>query len=161
MVISSCFSRGPEEDLFSHLSQKPDCTTPSPVRLCRGRWCCLAFCSCFHFHKRFRNIFGRKDRILVHFMTSARKSLLETVLHCVMALLSMLGSATGRGHICQAVYSAPSADPEGLWERSASPATDPTSQSQSKRGAFPPDLSSLFPNLRAYAVPTQSLTTPT
>lgn len=51
----------------------------------------------------------------------------------------------------QAVYSAPSADLEGLWELSASPATDLTSQIQSKHGAFPPDLSSLFLNLWFYA----------
>lgn len=99
-----------------------------------------------------RNIFGKKDRILLCFMIPARKSLLETVLHCVITLLSMVGSAAGREHICQAVYSAPSADPEGLWEHSASPATEPMSQSQSKHEAFPPDLSNLLLNLWAYAV---------
>lgn len=97
-------------------------------------------------------IFGKKDRILLCFMIPARKSLLETVLHCVITLLSMVGSAAGREHICQAVYSAPSPDPEGLWEHSASPATEPMSQSQSKHKAFPPDLSNLLLNLWAYAV---------
>lgn len=99
----------------------------------------------------FINVFRQRDIILLDFMIPARKSRLESVLCSMSALSSMVSSAAGRGRVCQAVYSAPSADPQGLWEHSDSPAADVTSQSQSKLGAFPPDLSRLFLVLWAYA----------
>lgn len=48
------------------------------------------------FTSSFINVFGQRDIILLHVMIPARKSLPETVLRYVTALLPMVGSAAGR-----------------------------------------------------------------
>lgn len=58
--------KNPEKDLFSHFSQKPDCSTPSPARPCQGRWYHLTFCSHFHFHQQLCKCFWAPGHNLLH-----------------------------------------------------------------------------------------------
>lgn len=151
MVISFCFlSKDQRRIWFGVLARSQTATTPSPARLCQDRWYYLAFCSHFHFHQQlYKRLWAKGHNIASCYDTCQKKPPGDgpTLRDCSL----IHGGLCCRKAISQAVYSAPSADLEGLWELSASPATDLTSQIQSKHGAFPSDLSSLFLNLWFYA----------
>ena len=98
VVISSCFhSKDQRRICFRVLARSqaaPPRVLPGSAKADGTVWP-SALTSIFI--SSFINVFGQRDIVLLHFMIPARKSLPETVLRYVTALLSMVGSAAGRG----------------------------------------------------------------
>lgn len=132
----------------SHVLEAKSRTVPPALqgstKAAGALWPSAAICI---FIRSLINVSGPKDTTLLHLMTPARRSLLGTVPHYVTALLSPAllqgGDASVKLPFLLLV--------DHLWGRPTSSAAGPASQSHSKHGAVPPDLSSFSLNLCACA----------